>query len=162
MPAGHTTVLPFTIWMPKLDTRHAVAVSSPTHREVVITTPYMPGLELHLPPETTLLGEDGKPVTEVSLTPIPVDRPPFPLAKNVDVLAVFHRATWWHLHSDGGPCASLAHGSCTRTISGRRLVSWRSSSTTTPTSGIGMCTGSAGLVPMADRAFPIPRRGSMR
>ena len=89
VPAGHTTVLPFTIWMPKLDTRHAVAVPSPTEREVVVTTPYMPGLELHLPPQTTLRDEDGNPVKKVSITPIPIDRPPFPLAKNVDVLEYF-------------------------------------------------------------------------
>ena len=101
VPAGQTTVLPFTIWMPKLDTRHAVAIPSPTTREVVITTPYIPGLELHLPPKTTLRGEDGKPVTEVSLTPIPVDRPPFPAREERGLCsAVFHRATGWHLHSD--------------------------------------------------------------
>jgi len=34
-------------------------------------------------------GEDGKPVTEVGITAIPVDRPPFPLAKNVDVPVYF-------------------------------------------------------------------------
>ena len=30
VPAGQTTILPFTIWMPKLDTRHAVTIPSPT------------------------------------------------------------------------------------------------------------------------------------
>ncbi|HET9261880.1 MAG TPA: hypothetical protein VFO14_02445 [Vicinamibacterales bacterium] len=29
---GRTTVLPFTIWMPRLDTAHAVAIPSPTTR----------------------------------------------------------------------------------------------------------------------------------
>ena len=89
LPPGQTTILPFTIWMPKLDKRHAVIIPSPTNREVVITTPYIPGLELHLPPLATLHGEDGKPLREVSLTPIPVDRPPFPLARNVNVQAYF-------------------------------------------------------------------------
>jgi RHS repeat-associated protein len=86
---GQTTVLPFTIWMPKLDTRHVVRIPSPTTSEVVVTTPYVPGLELHLPPNTIIRGEDGKPVTEVGITPVPVDRPPFPLAKNVDVPVYF-------------------------------------------------------------------------
>jgi RHS repeat-associated protein len=86
---GQTNVLPFTIWMPRLDTRHTVKIPSPTTSEVVVTTPYIPGLELHIPPQTVIRGEDGKPVTEVGITAIPVDRPPFPLAKNVDVPVYF-------------------------------------------------------------------------
>lgn len=86
---GDTTVLPFTIWMPRLDTRHEVELASPTTRETVVTTPYVPGLELHLPPGTTIRGHDGITVRRVGLTPIPVDRPPFPLARNVDVPVYF-------------------------------------------------------------------------
>jgi hypothetical protein len=86
---GTTNVLPFTIWMPKLDTAHQVMIPSPTTSEVVITTPYIPGLELHLPAGTPITGEDGKPVTTLGITPIPVDRPPFPLAKNVVVPVYF-------------------------------------------------------------------------
>lgn len=86
---AQTNVLPFTIWMPKLDTAHAVTIPSPTTKEVVVTTPKIPGLELHIPPATVIVGEDGKPVTRVSITPIPVDRPPFPLAKNVIVPVYF-------------------------------------------------------------------------
>ena len=87
--SGHTTVLPFTIWMPRLDTAHQVAIPSPTTQETVITTPYIPGLELHLPAGTTIRDEEGKVVRAVSITPIPVDRPPFPLATNVDVPVYF-------------------------------------------------------------------------
>ncbi len=87
--AGKTNVLPFTIWMPKLDTLHQITIPSPTTSEVVITTPFIPGLELHLPPGTTIRGEDGKPVTTLGITAIPVDRPPFPLAKNVQVPVYF-------------------------------------------------------------------------
>jgi YD repeat-containing protein len=87
--AAKTTVLPFTIWMPKLDTAHQVTIASPTTGEVVVTTPFIPGLELHLPAGTTITGEDGKPVTTIGITAIPVDRPPFPLAKNVDVPVYF-------------------------------------------------------------------------
>jgi RHS repeat-associated protein len=65
--------------MPKLDPRHVVRIPSPTTSEVVVTTPSIPGLELHLPPGTVVRGEDGEVVTEISITPIPVDRPPFPL-----------------------------------------------------------------------------------
>ncbi len=86
---GRTNVLPFTIWMPKLDTRNVVSIPSPTTSEVIVTTPHIPGLELHVPPRTMIRGEDGRPVTELSITPIPVDRPPFPLARNVEVPVYF-------------------------------------------------------------------------
>jgi RHS repeat-associated protein len=87
--AGRTNVLPFTIWMPKLDLAHQVSIPSTTMSEVVVTTPFIPGLELHLPPGTTIVGRDGKPVRTIGITAIPVDRPPFPLAKNVDVPVYF-------------------------------------------------------------------------
>jgi hypothetical protein len=87
--AGQTTTLPYTIWMPMLDTAHTVALPSPTTKEVVVTTPFIPGLELHIPPNTVIRGEDGEIVRELSITPIPVDRPPFPLAKNVSVPVYF-------------------------------------------------------------------------
>jgi len=77
--AGHTTVLPFTIWMPELDTAHEVTIPSPTTEEVVITTPEIPGLEVHLPAGTVIRDENGHVVTRLGITAIPVDRPPFPL-----------------------------------------------------------------------------------
>ena len=49
MKPGVTTTLPFTIWSPALDTAHAVTIASPTTAETVVSTPTMPGLELHLP-----------------------------------------------------------------------------------------------------------------
>jgi RHS repeat-associated protein len=87
--AGKTNVLPYTIWMPKLDMAHAVTIPSPTPKEVVVTTPLIPGLELHLPPQTVIRDHDGKVTTQISLTPIPLDRPPFPLAKGVSVPLYF-------------------------------------------------------------------------
>ncbi len=87
--AGHTTVLPFTIWLPEIDAAHAVAIPSPTTTEVVVTTPRIPGLELHIPPGTVIRDHDGQVVTHVSLTAIPVDRPPFPLPANVQVPIYF-------------------------------------------------------------------------
>jgi RHS repeat-associated protein len=87
--AGVTNVLPFTIWQPKLDTAHQVTIPSSTTSEIVVTTPSIPGLELHVPPGTSIRDEDGKPVTTIGITAIPVDRPPFPLAKNVEVPVYF-------------------------------------------------------------------------
>jgi YD repeat-containing protein len=87
--AGQTNVLSYTIWMPRLDTAHTVRISSPTTAETVITTPFIPGLELHLPAGTVIKSDDGQVVHELGITPIPVDRPPFPLAKNVEVPVYF-------------------------------------------------------------------------
>ena len=74
-----TTALPYTIWLPRTNTQHEVSLPSPTTREVVVTSPHIPGLELHIPPGVVLRDRDGRVVTRVSITPIPVDRSPFPL-----------------------------------------------------------------------------------
>jgi RHS repeat-associated protein len=86
---GRTTTLTYTIWMPRTDKAREVKLASPTDREVVVTTPKIPGLELHLQPGTTIKDEAGQIVTEVSITPIPVDRPPFPLPLGVEVPVYF-------------------------------------------------------------------------
>ena len=84
-----TAPVPYTIWMPTIDTTHGVRIPSPTAKEVVITTPRIPGLELHLPPNTVVTDHDGKVVREISITPIPVDQPPFPLPSGVQVPIYF-------------------------------------------------------------------------
>ncbi|WP_447803904.1 kelch repeat-containing protein [Pseudomonas kilonensis] len=76
---GKTQSLQYTIWLPRTDTQHAVSLPSPTTSEVIVTTPHIPGLELHIPKGTVIRDIDGKVVTSVSITPIPVDRTPFPL-----------------------------------------------------------------------------------
>jgi RHS repeat-associated protein len=84
-----TAPLPYTIWMPTLDTAHAVRIPSPTVKETVITTPRIPGLELHLPANTVVRDHHGKIVREISITPIPIAQPPFPLPTGVAVPAYF-------------------------------------------------------------------------
>jgi RHS repeat-associated protein len=76
---GKTNVLSYTIWMPKLDTEHIVTIPSPTTSEVVVTTPRVPGLEVHIPANAVIRDHEGKVVTNVGITPIPLDRTPFPL-----------------------------------------------------------------------------------
>ena len=82
---GKTNILDYTIWMPKLDTAHAVTIPSPNAKEIVITNPSIPGLELHLPAGTVIRDLDGKAVTQISITPVPTDRPPFPLPSGLKV-----------------------------------------------------------------------------
>ena len=86
---GQTTVLPYTIWMSKLDTAHTITITSPTTEDVVLTTPHIPGLEVRIPKGAVITDEDGQPVTEIGITPIPVDRPPFPLPKNTEIPIYF-------------------------------------------------------------------------
>jgi Bacterial Ig-like domain len=87
--AGRTNVLLFTIWMPRLDTAHAVTIPSPTNEATVVTTPLIPGLELHLAPRTVIRDRHGAVVRQLSITPIPVDRPPFPLPRDAEVPIYF-------------------------------------------------------------------------
>ena len=87
--AEQTNILPYTIWMPWIDTAHAVTIASPTTSEVVVTNPEIRGLEVHIPANTVIRDHEGNVVTEVSITPIPLDRPPFPLPRNVEVPVYF-------------------------------------------------------------------------
>ena len=84
-----TTILPYTIWMPEIDTAHPVTIASPTTSEVVVTTPRIPGLELHLPPGTVIHNHKGQVVTELTITPIPVEQPPFPMPRQGRVPVYF-------------------------------------------------------------------------
>ncbi|MFF7770384.1 hypothetical protein ACFZC7_28245 [Streptomyces massasporeus] len=77
--AGRSTDLGFPLWMTPLDTKHTVAFDTPARSDVTLTTPQIPGLEVRIPKGSVVRDEHGKPVTELGITAIPVDRPPFPL-----------------------------------------------------------------------------------
>ncbi|MCA1602174.1 MAG: DUF6531 domain-containing protein, partial [Acidobacteria bacterium] len=90
---GKTTVLPYTIWLPVLDEQSAVRLPVPTTRETAVTTPRVPGMEVRIPSSSVLRMPGGKhhmhgmtkrELTSVAITPIPVDRPPFPLPAGVE------------------------------------------------------------------------------
>jgi RHS repeat-associated protein len=74
-----TLKLPYTIWMQPLDTEHAVRIAAPTTQPLTLTTPSIPGLEIHVPAGSVVRDGSGKVAHELSLTAIPIDRPPFPL-----------------------------------------------------------------------------------
>ncbi|MEE1797665.1 polymorphic toxin-type HINT domain-containing protein [Streptomyces sp. JV176] len=80
--AGRTTELGFPVWMTPLDTEHTVRFDAPAKAEVVLKTPKIPGLEVRIPKGSVVRDEHGKPVTELGITAIPIDRPPFPLPTN--------------------------------------------------------------------------------
>jgi RHS repeat-associated protein len=89
LAAGKTTALSYTIWMTRLDMAHAVTIPSPTNAETIVSTPLLPGLELHLPPQTVIYDRNGKTVKQISITPVPIDQAPFPLPLGVNVPIYF-------------------------------------------------------------------------
>ncbi|WP_225642589.1 RHS repeat-associated core domain-containing protein [Streptomyces werraensis] len=80
--AGKTTGLGFPVWMSPLDMAHTVRFTAPAAQEVVLRTPRIPGLEVRLPKGSVVRDERGRPVTELGITAIPNDRPPFPMPQS--------------------------------------------------------------------------------
>lgn len=76
---GVTNTLNYTVWMPVIDVADAVNIPSPTTQEVDVTSPLLPGVVLKIPPGTVIREPDGRIATSVGLTPVPLDRSPFPL-----------------------------------------------------------------------------------
>ena len=108
-----TNVLNYTIWMTRLDLAHAVTIASPTSAETVITNPYLPGLELRLPAGTVITDRNGKTVRQISITPVPLNKPPFPLPAGVEVPLYF-------TIQPGGAYISIRNPSASTT--GARLI----------------------------------------
>lgn len=77
--AGKTNVLPYTIWLPVIDRKNVTPIPVPTTGKVVVTSPLIPGLEVHIPAGVKLLTHHGDYLTSMSLTAMPVDRTPVPL-----------------------------------------------------------------------------------
>ncbi len=70
------------IYLSRVDPATEVAISSPASQEIVLTHPAIPGLEVHIPQGTVLREANGKIVTKVSITPVPIDRAPYPTPGN--------------------------------------------------------------------------------
>src|SRR5262249_2458149 len=76
--AGITTTLADPIYLPRVDPASEVSISSPADREIILTHPAIPGLEVHIPKGAVIRDKEGKIVTKVSITPVPIDRAPSP------------------------------------------------------------------------------------
>jgi hypothetical protein len=87
--AGRTTVLPFKSWLPRIDHRHDVTLTSPTRSEVVVRTPAIPDLELRIAAGVVIRDADGREVHRVGITAVPPDRTPVPLPANFDLPTFF-------------------------------------------------------------------------
>jgi RHS repeat-associated protein len=111
--------LPFTIWMPELDTANEVTIPVPTSEEVVLRTPAIPGLEVHLPPGTVVRDDHGQPVERLGITAIPIDRPPFPLPLlGVQVPVYFTVQPGGYVHPEG---ARIIYPNYTKATPNRRV-----------------------------------------
>jgi len=77
--ASRTKILEYTIWLTPLDPVGDRHVDSPTKREVSLTTPQIPGLEVKIPAGSVITDASGHVVRKLNMTAIPVDRTPFPL-----------------------------------------------------------------------------------
>lgn len=123
--AGVTNVLPYIIWMTPLDTAHEVTIPSPTIRETIVSNPSIPGLELRLPAGTTILDEDGNPVHKLSLTQIPISRPPFPLPAGVPVPLYFTIQPNGYIYGPDWGGAQLYYPNRGRAPAGYKFTFWR-------------------------------------
>lgn len=79
---GELTQVPFTMWLPRITERDKIKISSPSAKDMTLTHPDLPGMELHLPAGTVIRDQKGKIVTEVAIVPTPINRSPYPLPAN--------------------------------------------------------------------------------
>jgi RHS repeat-associated protein len=124
--SAQTNVLPYNIWLTEIDTNHAVNIPSPTQSEIVVATPLLPGLELHLPSGTVISDYDGNVITQLSITPIPVARPPFPLP-NVPVPFYFTiqpGGAFVHVNGNAPQGARLIYPNGAHAPAGARFDFW--------------------------------------
>ncbi|RDD80981.1 Rhs family protein [Dyella tabacisoli] len=74
--------MPFVMYLPRVLPRDEITLPAPTTREVVLTHPDMPGLELHVPAGAVFKDREGHVLSHIALVPTPVDHAPFPLPAN--------------------------------------------------------------------------------
>jgi RHS repeat-associated protein len=84
-----TTEVGFPIWLSRIDDAHRVTIDSPTTGEVILTTPKIPGLEIHLAPGTVITNDEGEVIHDLSISELSRVRPPFPLPSLVETPVYF-------------------------------------------------------------------------
>ncbi|HEX9505025.1 MAG TPA: DUF6531 domain-containing protein, partial [Acidimicrobiia bacterium] len=91
--ASGPTRVPFIVYLPRLDTAHPITLPTDSTGAVTTTvqatTPTIPGLVVTIPQGTRIIGPDGNPVTQITITPVPIDRVPMPLPPGVVLPLVF-------------------------------------------------------------------------
>lgn len=77
--SGKRTTEMQPIYLSRLNPANDRAIPSPADRDLVLTHPDIPGLEIHIPKGAVLRTRDGRIVTTLNITPLPIDRVPFAL-----------------------------------------------------------------------------------
>jgi RHS repeat-associated protein len=73
------------IFLPRVRDTDWIPVPSPITKDLVLTHPNVPGMEIHIPKGAVLRERDGKLVRKLALVPIPLDRMPFAFPENAPV-----------------------------------------------------------------------------
>ncbi|MFG3049855.1 RHS repeat-associated core domain-containing protein [Kitasatospora sp. NPDC048239] len=121
VPAGQTLRVPGTVFIPQTDTASTVRIASPTTGPTVLKTPAIPGLEVRIPAGAVVRDGDGKLATELSITPIPIDRTPFPLPPTQVPIYFTVQPGSGYLFPDG---AQIVYPNYTREAPGTRMIFW--------------------------------------
>lgn len=149
---GRTNVLPYTIWMPVIDTVASTSIEGASRQAVVAKTPRMPGLEIHIPARTVLrvppahdlvhggdaghgahhahsakaAGPKGRALESLSVTALPIDRPPFPAPFGMYMMFTFqtHGAQVESLDGASNPGVRIVYPNYPALPTGTRVSLW--------------------------------------
>lgn len=66
------------VYVPRIREEDWIDIPNPLRRDVVVTHPNVPGMEIRIPRGAVLRERDGKLVTRLALIPMPLDRAPMP------------------------------------------------------------------------------------
>jgi RHS repeat-associated protein len=105
-----TTTLDAPIYLSRLNPANDVSIPSPADKDLVLTHPDIPGLELHIPKGSVLRTRDGKIVTKLNITPLPVDRVPFAVPEGFPVYFTIQ------------PAGAFIDNSATGQVTGIRVI----------------------------------------
>ncbi len=70
------------IFLPKIIKSDWIDLPSPLPADTVVSTPLVPGMEIHIPKGAVLRDREGKLVSRIAIVPMPLDRSPFPFPEN--------------------------------------------------------------------------------
>ncbi len=126
--SAETTPIGFTSWLSPIDHTHDITIASPTTQETVLRTPAIPGLEIHIAPNTVIRDAEGKIVTRIGITALPPGKQPIALPDNVAMPLAFTvqpGAACLYTPSGGISYARVVYPNLDHQLPRARLSFWR-------------------------------------